>query len=154
MRFALDIRGFEELFEELLNLPSVANASMARVLNGVAQSTAIRTRNRILTGGRSGRIYQTESGVHRASAPGEPPANLSGALAASYTFTRMTDRPGSFATAGSDLSYAATLELSGFSDFEGEVVWVAARPHLLPSFEEAIVGTDKKLKDEFERSLR
>lgn len=154
MKFALDIRGFDQLFEELLALPSVAQASLARVLNGVAQSTAIRTRNRILSGGRSGRIYKTESGIHQASAPGEPPASLSGALAASYTFTRMTNNPTSFATAGSDLAYAATLELSGFSDFDGEVVWVAARPHLLPSFEEAIVGIDKKLKDEFERSLR
>ena len=154
MRFALDISGFDDLMEELLALPAVASASVARVLNGVAQSTAMRAKARILTGARSGHIYSVNGVPHRASAPGEPPANLSGALAASIRFTRITDRLDSAATAGSDLSYATTLEFGGFSEFNGEAIWIEPRPFLLPSFEEAIIAIEGKLKVEFERSLR
>lgn len=154
MRFALDIRGFAELMQELADLPEKANASIARTMNAVAQSTAQRARIKIRTGTRSGHVYLTEGGVHQASAPGEPPANLSGALAGSIRSTRMTDRPGSFATAGSDLAYAQVLEFGGFSDFNGKPVYVEPRPFLVPSFEEAIVGVEARLKKEFERSLR
>lgn len=139
--------------EELLTLPEKANASMARVLNSVAQSTAVRAKNRIRSGSRSGHIYNFGGNLHQASAPGEPPANLSGALASSITFTKMTDRPGSFATAGSTLGYAATLEFGGFAEFRGKEVFIDPRPFLLPSFEEAIQGIESKLKREFERSL-
>lgn len=154
MRFNLDISGFDDLIEELLALPEKANASIERTMNLVAQSTAQRAKQRIRTGNRSGRVYQLDGKTHQASAPGEPPANLSGRLATSITFTKMTNRPGSYATAGSDLAYAETLEFGGFSTFNGRDVYVEERPFLLPSFEEAIQGADIKLKAEFERSLR
>lgn len=154
MKFGLDIRGFDQLMQELADLPEKANASIARTMNFVAQSTAQRARNKITTGMRSGHTYIIDGKVHQASAPGEAPASLSGALAQSIRFTKMTDTPGSFATAGSDLSYAPMLEFGGFSTFEGEVVYVEARPFLLPSFEEAIQQAGVVLKAEFERSMR
>jgi len=154
MRFALDISGFKELMQELADLPDKANASIERTMNFVAQSTAQRAKKLIRTAGRSGRIYEVGGRTHQASAPGEPPANLTGRLANSITFTKMTSRPGSFATAGSNLSYATTLEFGGFSRFNGKVVYVEERPFLLPSFEEAIQGAEVKLKAEFERSLK
>lgn len=154
MRMHLEITGFDELMEELLALPEKANASLARTLNFVAQSTATRAKNRIRSGSRSGHVYFLEGKLHQASAPGEPPANLSGALANSIKFTKITNNPMSGATAGSDLAYAATLEHGGFASFEGEVVYVDPRPFLLPSFEEAIQRADVVLKREFERSLK
>ena len=139
--------------EELLTIPEKANSSMARVLNSVAQSTAMRAKARIRSGQRSGHIYNFGGSLHQASAPGEPPANLSGTLASSITFTKMTSREGSFATAGAQVAYAATLEFGGFAEFRGNAVFIEPRPFLLPSFEEAIVGIESKLKREFERSV-
>ena len=151
MMFKLDIRGFEELQAELAELPERAGAAVARTLNAVAQSTAQRARTKIRTGTRSGHIYAVGSAMHQASAPGEPPANLSGALAASIRSTRITDRLDSFAAAGTDLDYGRTLELGGFSSFNGKPVYIDPRPFLLPSFEEAIVAIELRLKREFER---
>lgn len=154
MRFSLDIRGMKELMEDLAELPERANASIARTMNYVAQSTAQRAKNRIRSGGRSGHIYFLEGKRHQASAPGEPPANLSGALANSIRFTKMTDKAGSVATAGSDLAYASTLEFGGFAEFKGKAVYIEPRPFLLPSFEEAIQGAEVRLRKEFEKGGR
>lgn len=154
MKFSVEMRGFADLMAELADLPMKANASIARTMNFVAQSMAQRAQNRIRTGSRSGHVYQTDRGPHQASAPGEAPANLSGALASSITFTRMTDREGSFATAGTTLAYGETLEFGGFTDFNGKFVYVEPRPFLLPSFEEAIQQADLMLKREFERGRR
>lgn len=150
MRFGLDIRGFSELMEELSELPDKANASIARTNNFVAQSTTERVKNKIRAPGRSGRIYNFGGRQHQASAPGEVPASLTGLLADSYTWTRMTDNPGSFATAGSNLAKAQVLEFGGLND---QGFWVAARPVLLPSFLEAMAQAEAVLKREFEASL-
>lgn len=150
MRMHLDILGLPDAIEELAELPEKANASIVRTANFVAQSTAQRVKNKILTGSRTGRIYELGSGPHQASAPGEPPASLSGALANSYTWTRMTDVATSSANAGSDLPYARTLEFGGIND-EGQ--WVDARPALFPAFMEAVAQAEKVLKREYERRL-
>lgn len=150
MSFSINIQGFSELMERLSELPGKANASVFRTANFVAQSTAQRVKNKIREPGRSGKIYNFDGRTHQASAPGEVPASLSGALADSYTWTRMTDNPGSFATAGSNLAYAITLEFGGMND-DGQ--WVAARPVLLPSFLEAMDQAETVLKKEFEAQL-
>lgn len=154
MRFGLDISGFSDLMAELAELPEKANASIARTMNFVAQSTAQRARRRITTGARTGLVYEVNGKMHQASAPGEAPANLSGTLAKSIRFTKITDRLDSAATAGSDLAYATTLEFGGFAEFGRSTIYVEPRPFLLPSFEEAIQQAEKKLKEEFERSLK
>ncbi len=147
MKFKLDVRGFSDLMQELADLPQKANASIARTGNFVAQSTGLRVKLKIRSPGRSGKVYSFGGRTHQASAPGEVPASLSGALANSYTWTRMTERPGSFATTGSNLAYAKTLEFGGLND---EGFWVAARPVLLPAFLEATAQAEKVLKKEFE----
>ena len=150
MTFTVTTRGFSDLMEELAELPNKANASIARTNNFVAQSTAQRAKNKIRSPGRSGKIYSFGGRTHQASAPGEVPASLSGALANSYTWTRMTDNPSSFASAGSSLAYAVTLEFGGLND---QGIWVAARPVLLPSFLEASAQAETVLKREFEAGL-
>lgn len=154
MRMNVDISGFSDLMDALISAPRAAEVSMARVLNFAAQSTAQRAKNRIRTGQRSGRTYFHTGAPHTASAPGEPPANLSGALAASIRFTKITNNPMSGATAGSDLAYAATLEFGGWTEGDFGTVYVEARPFLLPSFEEAVLEAEKRFMPEFEKEWR
>lgn len=154
MIVGIEIEGIDELYEELINAPRKAEIALARVLNFVVQSAAQRARHRIRSGGRSGNVYVFGGTTHVASAPGEPPANLSGALASSIRFTKATDREGSSASVGSDLDYAATLENGGWAEGNFGVVYVEPRPFLLPSFEEAVAEGLKKFKSEFEKEFR
>jgi hypothetical protein len=78
----------------------------------ITQQEAVRS---IQSGGRSGRIYDG----HQASAPGEPPANQTGALAASILIERPS-RLRRRVTVGE--LYGAILELR------------KSRPFLLPAF--------------------
>lgn len=153
IRMDIALEGFEELMEELISMERKANISLARVLNFVVQSTAQRARNRIRGGSRSGRVYVHTGVPHQASAPGEPPANLSGALIASIRYTKVTDDPRSGALVGSDLSYAATLEQGGWTEGDFGTVYVDARPFLLPSFEEAVAEAQRRFKPEFDREF-
>lgn len=155
MKLYMDIQGLEGAMQDLADLEFEMPAAIARTANFVVQSTVLRTKARIRQGGRSGRIYDTASGTHQASAPGEAPANLSGRLAASYTFTKMTSRDGSVATAGSPLKKAKTLELGGIVQksprFGGGSTFIAPRPALGPSFEEAVAAARTKLKQELKK---
>ena len=61
----------------------------------------------ISTGTRSGRVYYYRGEAHTASAPGEPPANISGKLMNSFEYKRTPSRLAIF----SELNYAPYLEL-------------------------------------------
>ncbi len=90
-----------------------------------------------LSGARSGRVYRRGKRgtiLHRASAPGEPPATDTGNLVNSI-YAKMTDQV--TGEVGSTAKYAAVLELGG--------AHMAARPALrpalkaeLPEFENAM----------------
>lgn len=153
INLGIELEGVDELMEELLSMERKANASLARVLNFIAQSTAQRARNNILSGSKSGNIYNYDGRAHRASAPGEAPANLSGALVNSIRYTKITDRPESGAQVGSSLSYAATLEQGGWTQGQFGTVYVEARPFLLPAFEAAVAAAMNKFKPEFEKEF-
>jgi phage gpG-like protein len=153
MKMAIELEGFEELYDALINAPRKAEISVARVLNFMAQSTAQRAKNRIRSGARSGNIYTHTGTPHVASAPGEPPANLSGALAASITFTKITDKIESGATVGSSLSYAGTLEDGGWTAGDFGTVFVEARPFLRPSLEEAVAEGIARFAPEFQKEF-
>lgn len=148
MSITFKVEGIEEAEAEILRLAEEYPLALQRTANFIAQSTAQRARNKITTGFRTGRNYNG----HRASAPGEPPANLSGDLAQSITHRKMTDRPGSVAEAGTNLDYGKTLELGGYVKtspaFGSRLVFIEARPYLLPSFYEAVTMAEKKLKQE------
>ena len=155
MRFNLDIQGMAGLQSDLNDLMFALPAAAARVGNFVAQSTAIRAKARIREGGRSGRVYELPSGTHQSLAPGEAPADLTGALANSITYTKAVEKNRFLATAGSNLAYAKTLELGGFVTtgvrFGGAQVYIEPRPFLYPSFLEAINAARGKLAVEVDR---
>ena len=153
MRLNLGVDNLDVFESEITALFDKFPTAIARVGNFVAQSTAQRARHKISTGTRSGRHYAQIG--HTASAPGEPPASITGRLVNSITFSRMTDKPGTRATAGSDLAYARILEFGGYTktspEFGSRTVFIEPRPFLLPSFLEAVRAAEGKLKKEFEK---
>ncbi len=150
LRLNIRMSGFDALNRDFAELISAAETSVVRTSNFVAQSTAQRAKYKIRTGSRSGRVYQTSRGPHQASAPGEPPASLTGDLAASITHRKMT-KSSDVISVGSNSYYAKTLEFGGFNE-QGR--YIAARPFLYPAFREAIAQAKGKLKAEFEREMR
>lgn len=62
------------------------------------------------TGSRSGRVYYYHGEAHVASAPGEPPASISGKLMNSFEYKRTPSRLAIY----SELDYAAYLELGTY----------------------------------------
>lgn len=67
-----------------------------------------------LTGPRTGRIYIINGRAHQASAPGEPPATLTGKLRQSITHTDvMWDGDNAFCEVGTSMPYGRTLEFGG-----------------------------------------
>lgn len=153
MRFNLDIQGIDQLNREMAELMQEVPAAVQRTGNFIIQSTQQRVKQKIRTGARSGRQY----GSHRASAPGEPPANFSGKLADSYKAKLMTDDVRSSGNLGSNLGYARTLEYGGYvktsAEFGGRLVYIEPRPVLLPSFYEALNSARGKLRREVAKIL-
>jgi phage gpG-like protein len=83
----------------------------------------------VLKGPRTGRMY----GDHQASAPGEPPALLTGALRNSITHTMPEWDEDNAVTAevGTSLVYAAILEWGGVA---GNNARILPRPYMEPTF--------------------
>jgi len=139
------IGDLDGLDDELMELLELDKASVTRTMNFVVQSTAQRAKNLIRKGGRSGRLYF--DGTHQASAPGEPPASLTGVLAGSIHFTKVTDLLSSVADVSVNADYASILEDGGFNE-DGN--YVAPRPFIRPAFQAAI----ERAEEVFDRELR
>ena len=153
-----------------LTREAMDDAEMAIFEAGTVVSNRIKTR---LTGQRTGRVYRvpgTETATYTASAPGESPAVLTGALRNAIAVSpvrRTTDTVevdvGVGAAPGArGLPYARRLEYGGFHT-QGETVTVrgtegfftvkagtlirtAPRPYLRPGFEEARAEVDNLLR--------
>jgi len=97
------------------------------------QSVAVR---KINEGPRSGRTYYINGRNHQASAPGEPPKTITGALASSV-FKRL-DAPGLFSEVGTGLDYGKYLEF-GTSR-------MAPRPWMQPSFGEVLPAAEDLMR--------
>jgi len=95
----------------------------------------------LTTGSRSGRIYVIRGKRHQASAAGEPPAKLSGRLAASVGFDVRSQR----LTVGESAPYAGYLE-KGTSKME-------ARPHLLITFNNNANAVERIIAREIHKEL-
>jgi len=77
---------------------------------------------------KTGKIWMTERGPHQASAPGEAPAEFTGALIRSMQVTQTKINQYAFsASVGSNLHYAAELEFFG-PNYDGK-----PRPFLQPA---------------------
>ena len=116
-----------QVIEEFNHFAEIANdmaPEAGRIVNATIHRIEARTKAS-LSGPRSGREYRRGkhgTRIHRASAPGEPPATDTGNLANSIG-SRMTGRTEGEVTVTAE--YAAALELGG--------VHMAARPFLGPA---------------------
>jgi phage gpG-like protein len=87
-----------------------------------------------LSGPRSGRIYIVNGRPHQASAPGEPPASMTGALRQSITHTDVIwEGFEAHAEVGSNKPYAARLEWGGVDD---RGIRILPRPYFSATWEE------------------
>lgn len=87
-----------------------------------------------LTGSRSGRVYTVgrRGRTHQASAPGEPPAVLTGALRQSITHDGPTWQGDEVSgEVGTQLPYAAILEFGGMTWNGGRIL---PRPYMAATF--------------------
>ena len=149
MRLTFDMTALDDLRDEIEELDDMGAEASVKTMNFIARSTQQQALYQIRSAPKSGRVYQTDRGAHRASAPGESPADDTGLLASSiraYLVSSVHDE----ASVGTDLRYGEELE-HGFLNNEGR--YVDPRPWLLPAFNEALERASGRLKEEFDKLL-
>lgn len=124
--------------ESLLRLAASIDDAPPGVAFHVAEDVAFRAVIAITTGTRTGRFYRDGDGFHRASAPGEPPANWTGRLASSFSAEPGVDDAS--AEIVSDVNYALYLEQGS--------IRLEPRPYLDPAFAAAIARLDGEVLDQ------
>ena len=122
--------------EVIKTIDDTASKRMVEAVNAVRSQTL-----ETLSGSRSGRTYYVPGTkrTYTASAPGEPPAQVTGALRQSIKTSVEGEGKTVIGKIGSDLPYAARLEF-GFRDTDslGRRYNMAPRPWLRPSFEKSL----------------
>lgn len=122
--------------EVIKTIDDTASKRMVEAVNAVRSQTL-----ETLSGSRSGRTYYVPGTkrTYTASAPGEPPAQVTGALRQSIKTSVEGEGKTVIGKVGSDLPYAARLEF-GFRDTDslGRRYNMAPRPWLRPSFEKSL----------------
>ena len=140
MSMSIKLEGLQELQNALRQATEETQAKIELIVEATASDIRNATVRRIQRGPATGHIYRSSvaNKEHQASAPGEAPMSDSGALASSYS---VIDGPNNLTKyVSSNLDYAYYLEF-GTKRTNGE-----ARPHLLPSVEEARPNFERRLK--------
>lgn len=140
--------GMNRLFQELMDDPILTHE-----LNEAAKAVRQRAQLTLTGSARSGRVYSgtdfkgNKYRNHRASAPGEPPASLTGYLAKSLRLKRATKRQTrKVAKVSVRAPHAHLLEFG--------TVNMAPRPFLGPALNQARAATFTRLKGAALRSVR
>ena len=120
------IRGGDELRKKLQNIPKKLLKPITNALDIAALQAATEAKRLVAKGPKSGILYQkyVPRRVHRASAPGQPPATDTGRLVASIR--HRVQEGGLVAEAFSDVAYAPHLEFGTRT--------MRKRPFLKPAF--------------------
>ncbi|QDP54147.1 MAG: hypothetical protein GOVbin4685_7 [Prokaryotic dsDNA virus sp.] len=125
-RLSIKLEGEKALQVALDDLSDDIQQAVSNVVLETAAEIEAGVKLRMQQGPATGRTYKRRSVVHRASAPGEPPAPDTGVLLGSIYH----ERAGQFsAVVGSRLAYAAFLEWGTFK--------MAPRPAWTPEVESA-----------------
>ena len=154
----VSLDGMQQLLNQMKKLGADADAVVLKTITDLVVQTQALAKIGIQRGPKSGRVYDTRFWTdaqgrlrrgeprpsHQASAPGQYPASDSGRLASSV----MIDLPtpgGLTGRVGTNVQYGPMLEF-GTSK-------MAARPWLLPSFTQAKINVEKKLKAQLEARI-
>ena len=140
----VQLDGLQQLIAQLKALGADADEVVLKTITDLAVTTQALARKGIQGGPKSGRTYRRGNVSHQASAPGQYPATDTGRLASSVQFELPS--PGSMtAVVGTNIMYGPMLEF-GTSR-------MAARPWLMPSFTQAKINVEKKLKAQLEARI-
>ena len=140
----VQLDGLQQLVAQLKALGADADEVVLKTITDLAVTTQSLARKGIQRGPKSGITYRRGNVSHQASAPGQYPATDTGRLASSVQFELPS--PGSMtAVVGTNIMYGPMLEF-GTSR-------MAARPWLMPSFTQAKINVEKKLKAQLEARI-
>lgn len=140
----VSLDGMQQLLNQMKKLGADADAVVLKTITDLVVQTQSLAKIGIQRGPKSGRVYRRGNITHQASAPGQYPATDTGRLASSV----MIDLPvpgGLTGRVGTNVQYGPMLEF-GTSR-------MAARPWLLPSFTQAKINVEKKLKAQLEARI-
>lgn len=144
MRINVNIDGISQLTRQLAALAKDADKAIASAINQTINETRTEAVQGIQSGPASGRVYEKYAPrrTHQASAPGQYPMSDTGRLANSVAINPAT--PSNLSgQVGTNLVYGRYLEF-GTSR-------MAARPWLTPSFEQARVKVEERMRVEIAR---
>jgi len=130
VEFSVQIDGLDRIDKASQRVRDAVAKEVAIGLFASAKKVEGEAKRSILSGDKSGRIYQRRTVTHRASAPGEAPASDTGRLANSITGTYVPSETSAVITAGGGIvKYARMLEFG--------TRLIAARPFLFPALEKS-----------------
>lgn len=135
----LEIRVDRKSREVLLRIPKLTDQYRKNVesaLYDIGDEVVKETRKLIRRRNKTGRLYNFRGRLHRASAPGEAPANMTGRLLKSSDYTVPNYQQ---MTVGEEAPYAVFLELGTRK--------MAPRPHLITAIHNKAGVTYKLLEE-------
>jgi HK97 gp10 family phage protein len=140
----VSLDGMQQLLNQMKKLGADADAVVLKTITDLVLQTKAISMKGIRARPKSGITYMRGSVSHQASSPGEYPANDTGRLLNSIqveapSLGNLTGR------VGTNVQYGPMLEF-GTSR-------MAARPWLLPSFTQAKINVEKKLKAQLEARI-
>jgi len=133
---SVTITGIKKLERKLKKLVKDSEQELITALTTSALVVEGAAKTKIQRGVATGRVYTRNGVTHQASAPGQPPATDTGALASSITHN--VDKQQMTAEIGSNLVYATHLEFGTIN--------MQARPFMTPAYQESKAKIAKEFK--------
>jgi len=136
-----------KVFLHIKDIKKRSEQSIRLAFYKIGKELTREARQTIILGPKTGRLYRIKGrrNQHRASAPGEPPANLTGNLQKSINFIVRGSSEMIFGAGSEDAPYARRLEL-------GDDI-ISKRPYLIRAIDEKEKQTDRFFENELKREL-
>jgi HK97 gp10 family phage protein len=147
MEFSVRIEGLDRLAKSTEHFKARAKNEVEKGLYAAAKKVEGDAKKSILQGSKTGRVYKRKSVIHKASAPGEAPANDTGRLAGSISTYLNSTALESIVTAGRGLAKYATMLEFGTRK-------IKPRPFMFPALEKNKAWIANRLNDAMQKALK